>query len=275
MKRCIDKNHKELPLVSIVTVVYNAEEHIEETIKSIINQTYYNIEYIIIDGGSTDKTKSIINKYTDRIDYFISEPDKGIYDAMNKGIKIATGEWINFMNAGDTFYNSNVLQSIFSRKDTYKYKLIYGNVNAFHKEYGINKIVGREMDVNDIYMKMPTSHQAIFCNSQAFKEIGVYNTDYKVIGDYEWFVRFYKKYRGKELWYINIIISNYSIEGFSTQNTLSSAEEKLKLYSNHFPYLNKRKETLKYYIRLLRALIVKHIKAMKIYHIIMKYNYKE
>lgn len=92
-------------LISVVTVSYNAVATIEQTLLSVINQTYPNIEYIIIDGGSTDGTVDIIKKYADEIVYWISEPDKGIYDAMNKGIKKANGEWINFINAGDSYYD--------------------------------------------------------------------------------------------------------------------------------------------------------------------------
>ena len=101
------------PLISVVTVSYNAVTTIEKTILSVINQNYSNIEYIVIDGGSIDGTVDIIKKYADKITYWVSEPDKGIYDAMNKGIIVATGEWINFMNTGDTFYNENVFSEIF------------------------------------------------------------------------------------------------------------------------------------------------------------------
>ena len=100
-------------LISIVTVSYNAVLTIEQTILSVINQTYPNVEYIIIDGGSTDGTVDIIKKYEDKIAYWVSEPDKGIYDAMNKGVVVATGEWINFMNAGDIFTDGDVIDKLF------------------------------------------------------------------------------------------------------------------------------------------------------------------
>jgi glycosyltransferase involved in cell wall biosynthesis len=94
------------PLITIITVVYNGEKHLEQTIKSVINQNYKNIEYIIIDGVSTDGTLDIIKKYEEYIDYWVSEPDEGIYDAMNKGIGLANGEFINFMNADDWFVDT-------------------------------------------------------------------------------------------------------------------------------------------------------------------------
>lgn len=115
------------PTISIITVSFNAESNIEQTILSVISQTYKKIEYIVIDGGSSDGTIDIIKKYANSITYWISEPDKGIYDAMNKGIKIATGEWINFMNCGDTFADKNVLQSIFNNYDYTGIDVIYGN----------------------------------------------------------------------------------------------------------------------------------------------------
>ena len=101
------------PKITIITICYNAEACIERTILSVINQTYPNIEYIIIDGNSTDNTLQIVEKYKDKITKIISEPDKGIYDAMNKGLRITTGDWVNFMNAGDSFYSNDVLGKVF------------------------------------------------------------------------------------------------------------------------------------------------------------------
>ena len=126
--------------ISVVTVCYNAADTIEKTILSVLNQTYHDIEYIIIDGGSTDGTVEIIRKYADKIAYWVSEPDKGIYDAMNKGIEVATGEWINFMNAGDRFYKSDVI------------KLIFDNMNCL---VNIDNPVADIANPNEYYVKLP------------------------------------------------------------------------------------------------------------------------
>ena len=106
-KKFKKKSSKKNRFITVVTVVLNGEKDFERTILSVINQSYKNIEYIVIDGGSTDGTLDIIERYKDKIDYVIIEKDRGIYDAMNKGINIASGDWINFMNSGDIFYDKN------------------------------------------------------------------------------------------------------------------------------------------------------------------------
>lgn len=114
--------------VTIITVVYNAVDKIEPTLLSVLAQTYANIEYIVIDGGSTDGTLDIINRYRDRVSKLVSEKDEGIYDALNKGIRLATGEWIGIMNAGDVFASNDVLERIFSSSDLYcGFDVIYGD----------------------------------------------------------------------------------------------------------------------------------------------------
>jgi len=127
------KNSSDEIKVTIITVTYNAERFIERTIQSIIGQDYPNIEYIVIDGGSDDDTINIIKKHEEYIAYWISEPDGGIYDAMNKGIEVATGEWINFMNAGDTFSHASVLSHI---KGYFQKELsfFYGGVNFINAD---------------------------------------------------------------------------------------------------------------------------------------------
>ncbi|MBV4191775.1 glycosyltransferase, partial [Bacteroides fragilis] len=113
------------PLITVITVCYNAISDIEKTILSVIHQLYSNIEYVIIDGGSVDGTIEIIEKYHDKISYWISESDKGIYDAMNKGVDKATGEWVCFMNAGDTFYSPDTILSV-SDCFCHQYDIVYG-----------------------------------------------------------------------------------------------------------------------------------------------------
>ena len=162
------------PLISIVTVSYNAVKDIEKTILSVLNQTYPNIEYIIIDGGSTDGTLDIIKKYEDKISYWVSEPDKGIYDAMNKGTLKATGVWLNFMNAGDTFYNEHVLEKVFKDNDWSDADVIYGNVNI---EYPKKTKLKKPLPLKRIEQQMVFCHQGSFVRTMLQKQY-LFNTTY-------------------------------------------------------------------------------------------------
>ena len=119
--------------ISVVTVCFNSVSTLERTMLSVLNQTYPNIEYIIIDGGSTDGTVDIIKKYVDKLAYWVSEPDKGVYDAMNKGVLLATGDYTIFMNSGDRFYNNDVLAK-FSCVEFMDADLIYGPVYTEKKD---------------------------------------------------------------------------------------------------------------------------------------------
>ena len=199
------------PLISIITVSYNAATTIEQTILSVINQTYPNIEYIIIDGGSTDGTIDIIKKYVDKISYWISEPDKGIYDAMNKGIKIASGEWINFMNCGDSFYSNTVIKEVFSKANLNS-DIIYGNTNLLYFVGNYIKFGDKVTDKN----YMPFCHQSSFARTMLMKE---YNFDiqYKICSDKNFFHLMYKA--NKTFEYVNITISNFDANyGISSTN---------------------------------------------------------
>lgn len=195
-----------MPLISIVTVSYNAVSTIEQTILSVINQTYPHIEYIIIDGGSTDGTVDIIKKYADRIAYWVSEPDKGIYDAMNKGIKVATGEWINFMNAGDCFANSKVLNEIFytnnfSSQTNFLYSDSYISSNST-----ILQIHKASLEKGEII------HQSCIYKKELHRKYGLYIVSNPIIiSDYIFFNSISKK----EIQKLSTIISVYDNSGIS------------------------------------------------------------
>ena len=143
------QSSEDKPLVTVVTVVYNNAETIEETIRSVLYQTYDNVEYIIIDGGSDDGTLEIIKSYNDSIDYWISEPDKGIYNAMNKGIPLARGQYINFLNADDHYLYSGVVEIITGLFRETGSQIIIGNAVMLSKKTGVGHI--RHSNVNRYY----------------------------------------------------------------------------------------------------------------------------
>lgn len=204
------------PLVSVVTVVFNGEKYLEETIQSVINQTYDNFEYIIIDGGSTDGTIDIIKKYEDKISYWVSEPDNGIFDAMNKGIDVATGEWINFMNAGDGFYANNTLWEVFSTNNYQNIDVIYGNHNVI---YPSKTRIAKAGDIKNIWKGSQFCHQASFIASNTHKA-NKFNFANKIGADFEFFYALYKK--NKAFKYVDITIANYSAGGVSDTKRVDS-----------------------------------------------------
>lgn len=211
------KSFKDKPLISIITVVFNGEKYLEETIQSVIDQTYDNIEYIIIDGGSNDRTIDIIKKYEDKIDYWVSERDKGIYDAMNKGIDLASGDWINFMNAGDKFYQINIIFKIFDNNLYDKnINILYGDVEINYGEFNRIEIA---KSIKYFYKGMPFSHQSTFINSQFHKK-NKYSLKYNIAGDFDFF---FKAYNNKiNFKYIKGIVSIMDVEGLSDGNRFKS-----------------------------------------------------
>lgn len=221
--------------ISIVTVVYNCVGSIENTILSVINQTYDNIEYIIIDGGSTDGTQGIIRKYEEKISYWVSEPDKGIYDAMNKGIKATKGDMILFLNAGDLFFNHDVLSVV--QSELYDCDVLYGKT-AIKQKNGA-------MSIRDFYsLKLdwkviPYCHQSVLIKRNFLIEI-LFDTNYKIGADYNQY--FGLKAKNAKFKSINEIISIYDNDGFSSlnQKKLFNEYKKISLL-NHFNVLDKMK----------------------------------
>jgi glycosyltransferase involved in cell wall biosynthesis len=213
-------------LITIITVVYNGANFIERTIQSIIEQSYENVEYIIIDGGSTDGTLEIISKYKHKIDILVSEQDNGIYDAMNKGLSLASGEWINFMNCGDYFFDNNVLDDIFSVLDL-KYKLVAGSFTRFWTG-------GKELKYKAGLLKigqMPSSHQAIFFNREQAKSFP-YNTRYKVGADYDVVCRMINSDDALRL--SEIVVVRMNAVGFARNNYLTYLNDYRRIIKSRF-----------------------------------------
>lgn len=180
---------------SVITISYNSEATINDTIQSVLSQDYPDIEYIIVDGGSKDNTLEIINKYKDKIAKIISEPDQGIYDAMNKGIKLATGEVIGILNSDDFYKNSNVLSNVAKVFQQTGLEAVYGNIEYIDQEE-INRVVRfwkageyKEKKLNFGWI-MP--HPAFFVKKEIYNKYGLFNLDFKIASDYELMLRFLK-----------------------------------------------------------------------------------
>ena len=200
--------------ISVITVCFNAATSIEATIRSVIRQTYPNIEYIVIDGGSTDGTVDIIKRYSDKIDYWVSEPDNGIYYAMNKGIDAATGDYLNFMNAGDGFFNDDVVSKAVPMLDGFDFVAGIGACTEKGKlTYGFWKPVEGSFEIKDIINGSIVNHQACFIKKDIFAKIK-YDPSYPIIADEIHFLQsiYLKKYRYKP---IDLIVSRYDIDGIS------------------------------------------------------------
>ena len=214
---------KNNPLISVVTVSYNAVSTIEQTILSVINQTYPHIEYIIIDGGSTDGTVDIIKKYADKIAYWVSEPDKGIYDAMNKGIKVATGEWINFMNSGDCLYRNDTIEKILNKSSTTNnVSIIYGKTMKIFEKYCTIELPPM---LSKIKSRLPFCHQSSFIKLELL-QMHPYNTNYKLVADDEFF---YSMYMNNVIFlFVDEIISKYD-----AYSGVSSCNIKQALWENY------------------------------------------
>ncbi len=177
------------PLITIITVVYNDVTNIKKTIDSVIQQTYTNIEYIIIDGGSTDGTLEILNNYKKILSKIISEPDNGVYDAMNKGTRLAKGEWISYMNSGDQFNGDNILSKIFveAGNEILKKDVIYSDVITSYKTI---KKIRKAKKSNSLWRGQPFSHQALLVKA-SFAKRSPYKLKYSIIADYDFLYSIY------------------------------------------------------------------------------------
>lgn len=183
--------------ISIITVCLNAHSTIEDTLKSVISQTYQNIEYIVVDGGSTDGTLEIINQYREHVDVFISEKDNGIYDAMNKGIRAATGQIVGILNADDFYYDRNVLQKVADSFTIPEIQLCYGDLE-YRSRVDTHKVVRRwkagEFKRSRIESGWAVPHPACFVRKTLYDSTGVFRPDFAIAGDYELMLRWFVKH---------------------------------------------------------------------------------
>lgn len=210
--------------ISIITVCLNSNRTIEQTIQSVIGQKYDNCEYIVIDGGSTDGSLEILDHYKEYITTIISEPDNGIYDAMNKGIALATGDIIGILNSDD-WYEPRILDKVrrcFQESDA---DVIYGRLNVF-KENGENE-TAKESAIEKIRYEMTIPHPTVFVKKDIYEKYGVFELEYKISADYELMLRFYTK--GVKFVYLNDVITNFRRGGISGRQGKRAEEETLRI----------------------------------------------
>lgn len=222
------------PLFSIITICYNAEATLEKTIQSVLAQTYPNVEYIIVDGASKDNTLAIINRYRPQLSKVVSEPDKGLYDAMNKGIGLATGDYLCFLNAGDTFFSANTLQEMVDTLPADKQPdVIYGEtalVDAEGQFIRMRRLQAPEvLTWRSFRQGMLVCHQAFFARREL---VPLYDLQYRFSADFDWCIRIMKQ--SHLLHNTHQTLVNYLDEGLTTSNQKASLKERFRIMAKHY-----------------------------------------
>ena len=231
--------------ISIITITYNAEPVLEKTMLSVLNQTNTNFEYCIIDGNSKDNTVSIIQKMEQKIqegafegitaDQFkwISEPDRGLYDAMNKGIDLSTGDFVWFVNAGDKVYNSDTLQKIYDLIEIEKdCDFIYGQSVMIEQDHEIgerHKIAPKVLRLNHFLNGLVICHQSVIVKKSIASH---YNLNYSIASDYDWVIRAFQNSECQG--YIDQYLSKFMVAGVSSQKRQLAWKERFIIMKEHF-----------------------------------------
>ena len=214
-------------LISIVTVVWNAKDLIERTILSVLGQTYDEVEFIVIDGGSTDGTLDVVRRYDTKIDYWTSEPDKGIYDAMNKGVDRAGGEWVLFLNAGDVFCDSEVLKNVVQDIPPDAEVVYGGHQEDYESGYRSIRTAG---PISDLWKGMIFSHQAMLVKTSLIKRYK-FNVASRIAADYEFIYSLYQQRR--RFHRTQIVISRVLADGFSASRNLRLTLDQWRIARNY------------------------------------------
>jgi glycosyltransferase involved in cell wall biosynthesis len=223
------------PKLSIITVVYNNVKDIERTMLSVINQTYPDIEYIVIDGVSTDGTLNILKQYESRLGQLISEQDKGIYDAMNKGMAIATGDYLLFMNSGDELYAADTVEKVFATAPDAD--IYYGETEMYDANWmslGKRRHQSPEkFNWKDFQYGMSISHQAIYIRRSLTEQ---YVPEYKLSADIDWIIKAAKK--ASKIVNTRMYVAKYLVGGMSKKRHLESLIERFHIFSKHYGIAN-------------------------------------
>lgn len=227
-------NNRPMPKFSVITVTYNAAGVLEDTIQSVISQTYHHVEYIIVDGASTDGTMAIVDRYRSRIHTVVSEPDKGLYDAMNKGMALATGDYLCFLNAGDCFHEDDTLQQmVHTLHGTELPDVMYGNTAIVDAEGHFLRMrrlsPPDQLNWKSFRQGMLVCHQAFF----AKRSLAVpYNLTYRYSSDFDWCIRVMKK--AQSFHYTRLTVIDYLEEGLTTRHHRASLKERFRIMSRHY-----------------------------------------
>lgn len=219
--------------LSVITVVFNDEKHIEKTILSVLKQTYNKIQYIIVDGKSTDNTLEIIKKYKDKIDTIVSEPDKGLYDAMNKAIKLVKGDYVCFLNSGDTFFCETTIEQAIASINKNMPQIIYGDT-LIVDEQGNEKGKRRHRPPQKLNWKsfrngMLVCHQAFWVHSSIIEN---YNQNFQYSADFEWCIRLMKK--SQNIHNTNQMLIRFLDGGLTKKRMKSSLKERYKIMKKYY-----------------------------------------
>ncbi|MGC2063695.1 MAG: glycosyltransferase family 2 protein [Thermodesulfovibrionales bacterium] len=225
------------PLVSVVTIVFNGEKYIEQTILSVVTQSYENIEYIVVDGGSTDRTINIIKTYESKISKWISEPDEGISDAMNKGIRMSSGDIVGIIHSDDFYADPTVIGQIadvFNRSP--EVKALYGIQDFIDPVTGTTLLTwGRDTDPSEIKKRMYIPHPTLFVRRKVYDEIGLFRLDFKVAMDYEFAIRLTKYTRPS---FLNYKIACMRDTGTSGRQYRKAFRESVRALTMHGYYFS-------------------------------------
>ena len=226
------------PKFSVITVTYNAEKVLEDTIQSVIAQTYHHVEYIIVDGASKDGTLSIIDRYRPRILTVVSEPDKGLYDAMNKGIALASGDYLCFLNAGDCFHEDDTLQQMVHTINGNELPdVLYGETAIVDEKRHFQRM--RRLSAPEVLTWKSFKQGMLVCHQAFFAKRALaepYDLRYRFSADFDWCIRVMK--RAQTLHNTHLTLIDYLEEGMTTRNRRASLRERFRIMVKHYGWVS-------------------------------------